>query len=316
MCLHGGVLIVDWVGRVETTMSLARYLGFFMTAQAFIGELVIGFVCIYFALRLEYAREVEDAPLVVLAYADPVKPKHKWWWLKLAVVIAAVIVAAAAIVGFWLRSHDKPPRAVVETRNPAGSPIPAQTAQKSRVVTSAAKRPGRPVSGTSVGPTGGKVSSTTTPASPITTPIHNSPPPTENGAPKPAYRRLGYGEARILIPTILDFPRPCTFRVVAPTENLNLRGDFVTLAQTSTQHVPACVLIEPPQDREPAAFEEHPEYPNGSVIIRAKPLWSTQEDDLVTQFRTIGFHQVIHGKALPATEKEDFEVVFGTGTLW
>jgi hypothetical protein len=134
--------------------------------------------------------------------------------------------------------------------------------------------------------------------------------------PKPVYRRLGYQEARILIPTILDFPRPCAFRVIAPTENINLRGDFVTLAQLSLQHVPACVLIEPPQDRVPAAFEDHPDYPNGSLVIRAKPSWATQEDTLVTQFRMMGFGRVVHGKALPETEPENFEVVFGTGSLW
>lgn len=134
--------------------------------------------------------------------------------------------------------------------------------------------------------------------------------------PKPVYRRLGYQEAYILIPTVLDFPRPCAFRVIAPTENINLRGDFVTLTQISTQHVPGCVLIEPPQDRVPAEFEDHPDYPKGSIVISAKPSWSMQEDNLVTQFRRMGFNHVVHGKALPETEPENFEVVFGTGSLW
>jgi len=75
---------------------------------------------------------------------------------------------------------------------------------------------------------------------------------------------------------------------------------FVTLAQISTHDVPACVLIEPPQDRNPAAFEDRPDYPKGSLVIRAKPSWSAQEDDLVTQFSMMGFNQVARHPISPA----------------
>jgi hypothetical protein len=138
----------------------------------------------------------------------------------------------------------------------------------------------------------------------------------EQNIPKPEPRRFGYQEARILIPTILDFPRPCAFRVIAAPENLNLRGDFVTLAQTSIRNISQCELVEDPRDSDPGAFEDKLDYPNGSVVIRAKLTWIRQEDDLVNCFSQMGFHQAIHGKELSETDKPDVEVVFGTGALW
>ena len=126
-------------------------------------------------------------------------------------------------------------------------------------------------------------------------------------------RRFGYQEARLLIPTILDLPRPCAFRVIAAPENMNLRGGLVTLAEIPTSTIPRCVLIEDPTDSAPNTYEKQPQCPNGSVVIRAKPSWS---DKLVFQFRVMGFHQVVHGKELLGPDQEDVEVVFGTGSLW
>jgi hypothetical protein len=134
--------------------------------------------------------------------------------------------------------------------------------------------------------------------------------------PKPEARRFGYQEARLLIPVMLDLPRPCTFRVIAAPENINLRGDFITLAQTSTAAILGCVLIEDSQDREPNSYEQRPSYSSGRVVISVKPSWSALEDNLVVQFRMIGFHEVIHGKRLSTTNKEDLLVVFGAGSLW
>jgi hypothetical protein len=113
---------------------------------------------------------------------------------------------------------------------------------------------------------------------------------------KPEARRFGYQEARLLIPVMLDLPRPCNLRVIAAPENINLRGDFVTLAQTSTAAIPGCMLIEDSQDRAPSTYEQHPSYPNGRVVISVKPSWSALEDNLVVQFRMIGFHEVVQAK--------------------
>lgn len=134
--------------------------------------------------------------------------------------------------------------------------------------------------------------------------------------PKTEARRFGYQEARLLIPVMLDLPRPCTFRVVAAPENINLRGDFITLAETSTAAIPGCMLIEDSQERAPNTYEQQPAYPNGRVVISVKPSWSALEDSLVVQFRMLGFHEVIHGKRLSMTGKEDLLVTFGAGSLW
>jgi hypothetical protein len=138
----------------------------------------------------------------------------------------------------------------------------------------------------------------------------------EQNMPKPEPRRLGYQEARILIPTIFEFPRPCTFRVIAPTEALNLRGDLVTLTQTSNRNISQCELIEESKDRDPDAFEDKLDYPDRSIVVHAKPMWTSQEDDLVMCLRQMGFWKVIHGKDLSPTDTLDIEVVFGTGKLW
>jgi len=107
-CLRGGLLLVDWIGRVQTTIAISPYLGRLMSAPAFITELVVGFAFLYVALRLEHEREEEEAPRIIPAYTVPTPPKRRRLWLRIAVVIAIVLVLGGVGGGVWFRLRTKP----------------------------------------------------------------------------------------------------------------------------------------------------------------------------------------------------------------
>jgi hypothetical protein len=79
---HGALLVIDSIGRVQTTVAMAPYLGSLMSPLAFVLEFVGGFFLLWFALKLEYSRERDEVPLVILAYTSPKTLKPKRLWLK------------------------------------------------------------------------------------------------------------------------------------------------------------------------------------------------------------------------------------------
>jgi hypothetical protein len=120
--VRGALLLVDWIGRVQTTVQISPYLGKLMSAPAFILELLLGFACLYVALKLERTRELEEAPLIILPYLVPEKPKQQCFWLKVAGSVAGSVVIAALGYGGWLRYKVPSPVAVAGEVQVASAP--------------------------------------------------------------------------------------------------------------------------------------------------------------------------------------------------
>jgi hypothetical protein len=97
--------LVDWIGRAQTAMAITPYLGIFASPIAFLLEFIGAVGLLFYATRLEHAREADAVPLIIKPYADPKKPKRHWFWLKIASCIAAVSVIAGVGTGAWLKAR-------------------------------------------------------------------------------------------------------------------------------------------------------------------------------------------------------------------
>jgi hypothetical protein len=132
----------------------------------------------------------------------------------------------------------------------------------------------------------------------------------------PEPRKFGYGEITFFLAGIAQLPRPCRFRIIAAPENLDLRAQLKGLVQFPVC-TRVCEIIDDEKDGNPLRFEEKPDYPIGSVIVRTKPSWGGDpSSNMEWRFGQTEFHHVVHGKSLPEHGDHEIEIVLGTGSLW
>lgn len=108
--------LLDWIGRAQTTMAITPYLGIFASPLAFIVEFIGAVGLLFYATRLEHAREAEDSPRIIRPWSKPEKPIRHWFWLKMG--LGATVISAFSAAGFFfvLRSHGNTPSVVVTAK--------------------------------------------------------------------------------------------------------------------------------------------------------------------------------------------------------
>jgi hypothetical protein len=57
-CIRRLLGIIDWIGCVQTTVTLSPHISILLSPPAFIALLILGFSLIYIAGKLEHTREV------------------------------------------------------------------------------------------------------------------------------------------------------------------------------------------------------------------------------------------------------------------
>ena len=120
----GSLRILDWVGRAQTAMTVAPYLGVFSTPLAFVLELLGVAALLFYATRLEHYREAEETPLIIRPWSEPGKPKRHWFWIKLAIVSGGLSFIAAMCVFMWLHYSQERPMQVVTTQSMGAVSVP------------------------------------------------------------------------------------------------------------------------------------------------------------------------------------------------
>ncbi len=219
--------VVDWLGRAQTAMTVAPYVGILSTPLALLLELLTATGLLLYATRLEQDREAEEAPRIILPFAPPVKPNRHWYWIKLSIITGAASLVAALCVFAWIRVHRPQPinSATVET-------VPK------KVDSSVTPKPNPPLTeGPSAAP------ATKAPPSKKAEPLPTStgnvtPPTTPDNRPSPQQDAgpsggpLGPIMAAELVQLFKSLSRPCAVMVTSAEEKSSLRN---TLAWLLTQ---------------------------------------------------------------------------------
>lgn len=116
------VHVIDWIGRGQTTLTLPSFVETLATPWANLIELLGAVSLLYYATRLEDARELDEAPRVILPYSKPPELRRLRIWLKLAVVVCIVSVGCAGALS-WV-ARPKTPASTAQPVKPALSPLP------------------------------------------------------------------------------------------------------------------------------------------------------------------------------------------------
>jgi hypothetical protein len=66
--------LIDWISRAQVVMAITPYLGPLTNPLAFLVELIGAVGLLFYATRLEHAREARDVPLIIRPWAEPEKP--------------------------------------------------------------------------------------------------------------------------------------------------------------------------------------------------------------------------------------------------
>jgi hypothetical protein len=95
--------LIDWIGRAQTAMAITPHLGVLVNPLATLLELIGAVGLLFYATRLEHAREADDAPRIIMPFALPEKPRRHWFWLKVATAISVLACAGAVVVAISMR---------------------------------------------------------------------------------------------------------------------------------------------------------------------------------------------------------------------
>jgi hypothetical protein len=101
----GVLIMIDWVSRAQTAATIGLYLWVFGTPLGFALEFIVLVCSLFYATRLEHSREIEETPLVFLAYSEPAQPKRNRTWIKLSFAVMSVSALSAGLIFIQYRDR-------------------------------------------------------------------------------------------------------------------------------------------------------------------------------------------------------------------
>jgi flagellar basal body-associated protein FliL len=105
---RGFLIVIDSISRVQTAARILPYLWIAGTPAGFVGMFVFGIFLLMYATRLEYEREVDEAPIIIRPFTSgfPPQPQHKRKWIMFTVVIV-LLSGASALFAYRLISERR-----------------------------------------------------------------------------------------------------------------------------------------------------------------------------------------------------------------
>jgi hypothetical protein len=118
-------------------MTVVPYLGILTHPSAFVIEFLGGIGLLFYATRLEHYREAHEAPLIILPWTVPERPKRHWFWIRLAIASGSLSLLAALSVFVWLRYAPHPGKTVVAEHKaslpgPTSIPVPQDSKRSAK----------------------------------------------------------------------------------------------------------------------------------------------------------------------------------------
>jgi hypothetical protein len=112
-----GIKLLDWISRAQTVMTLNPLLPYLATPYGVGGALIVGFILVIWATRLEQTREENDAPRIITDFNSrkPSPIRRHWFWAKLTGILV-VLSLIVVFVSIWI----EPKRSSHATRVASG----------------------------------------------------------------------------------------------------------------------------------------------------------------------------------------------------